>query len=125
MNDTFNQYPPVLTKRLQTVRNLILRLAAKSPNVGEVVESVKWGQASFATVRPKSGTPLRIAGDVEAGTYSVYVPCKTSLISDFRSTHPDMFDYHGSREIRLKLNAALPEKELSLFISAALTYYLD
>lgn len=115
--------PDNINTRLDQVRALIIRTAQETNGVGEIVESIKWGQASFATVRPKSGTPIRIGGNVEAGTYSIYVPCSTSLISDFRETHPDMFDYHGNREIRLGLNAPLPKQELSLFLSAALTYY--
>ena len=110
--------------RLAAVRALILRLAQEAQGVGEIEESVKWGQASFATARPKSGTPIRMGGSEEAGTYSLFVPCSTSLISGFRETHPDMFDYQGNREIRLGLDAPLPTAELSLFITAALTYYL-
>ena len=113
-----------LEKRLTDLRALIVRLAQETAGVGEIEESIKWGQASFATVRPKSGTPIRIDGNEEAGTYSLFVPCSTSLISGFRETHPDMFDYHGNREIRLDLNAPIPKAELSLFITAALTYYL-
>ncbi len=110
--------------RLADLRTLILRLAQETPSVGAVEESIKWGQASFATARPKSGTPIRIDSNAKAGTYSLFVPCSTSLISNFRETHPQMFDYHGNREIRLDLNTPLPKAELSLFITAALTYYL-
>ena len=116
--------PKNINTRLDQVRALIKRTAQKTNGVGEIEENIKWGQASFATVRPKSGTPIRIGGNVEDSTYSIYVPCSTSLISGFRETHPDMFDYHGNREIRFDVNAPVPEQELSLFISAALTYYL-
>ena len=111
-------------KRMQDLHALILRLAGEIKGAGEIEQSVKWGQASFATARPKSGTPIRIDSNTDAGTYSLFVPCSTSLISDFRETHPQIFDYHGNREIRLNLNAPMPKAELSLFITAALTYYL-
>jgi len=111
-------------KRMQELHALIRKLANETKGVGTVKQSVKWGQASFATVSPKSGTPIRIGSNTQAGTYSLYVPCSTSLISGFRETHPDMFNYHGNREIQLDLNAPLPKAELSLFITAALTYYL-
>ena len=114
-----------LVTRLDQVRALIKRTAQETNGVGEIEESIKWGQASFATVRPKSGTPIRIGGNVEVGIYSIYVPCSTSLISDFRETHPDMFDYHGSRELRFDISQSLPKSSLELFISAALTYYLS
>ncbi|HHL42247.1 MAG TPA: DUF1801 domain-containing protein [Hellea balneolensis] len=113
-----------LQTRLHEVRELILELAHKKQGVGTIEESTKWNQQSFATVRPKSGTPIRIAGNIESGTYSLFVHCGTSLISQFRDTHPDMFNYHGNREIRLELNQPLPHTALSLFIMGALTYYL-
>ena len=112
-----------ITTRLEQVRALIFLIAGETKGIGEIEESIKWGQASFATLHPKSGTPIRIAGDEQANTYSVYVPCLTSLISDFRETHPEMFEYHGKREIRFDAHAEFPKQELSLFVAAALTYY--
>ena len=116
-------YSPALQKRLQEVRSLILLLAQQNPKFGEIEESTKWGQASFAT-KPKTGTPIRIDGNEEAGTYSLFVPCSTRIIAEFREIYPHMFDYHGNREIRLPLEKPMPEKKLSMFIKAALGYYL-
>jgi hypothetical protein len=116
--------PADTSQRLEDVRRLILDIAHKTDDIGTIVEITKWGQQSFAAVRPKSGTPIRISGNAEAGTYSLYVPCSTSLIAQFRDTHPHMFYYHGNREIRLDLRQDMPVPELSLFIKTALQYYL-
>ena len=118
-------YPRALAQRLRAVRALIFSIADGADIVGKIEESLKWGQISFATTHPKSGTPIRIDGHTDADTYSIYVPCSTSLIEDFRTHHPDMFAYHGNREIRLDLSQPMPEPELTLFLTAALTYYLD
>jgi len=118
-------YPRVLSQRLRAVRALIFSIADGADTIGKIEENLKWGQISIATKSPKSGTPIRMDGDADAETYSIYVPCSTSLIEDFRTHHPDMFDYHGNREIRLNLNHPIPEPELTLFLTAALTYYLD
>ncbi len=127
-NSKNTQHPHHLKSRLAEVRNLILTLAKMTNDVGEIEESLKWGQKSFVPKpkngRPKSGTPIRIDGDEATNTYSLYVPCSTHIISDFREIHPDIFAYHGNREIRLSLDAPLPKVELGLFITAALTYYL-
>lgn len=117
-------YPPKLGDRLLAVRALIHDIAANDTSIGRLEESLKWGQISFATMHPKSGTPIRIDGDMEMGTYSVYVPCRANVITGFRAVHPDMFTYHGNREIRLDLNVPMPEKELTLFLNTALRYYL-
>jgi hypothetical protein len=113
-----------LNARLQDIRRLIFETAQHMDGVGTIEESAKWGQQSFATIRPKSGTPIRIAGNIETSTYSLYVACSTSLITQFRDTQPNMFNYHGNREIRLNLDQPLPVQDLSMFIAAALTYYL-
>ncbi|MBL4855055.1 MAG: hypothetical protein JKY25_12575 [Robiginitomaculum sp.] len=117
-------YPETLAVRLGQVRQLIRGIAASNKSIGMIEESLKWGQISFATLRPKSGTPMRIDGDVDAGTYSLFVPCSTNLIEGFRTVHPDLFNYYGNREIRMDLNAPLPKAELSLFIAASLRYKL-
>ncbi len=118
-------HPAPLKSRLIDVRSLVLEIAETSDHIGVIEESVKWGQLSFATVRPKSGTPLRLGGDAGMGTYSLFVPCSTRLISDFRDHSAGMFDYHGNREIRLNIDTPMPKSELSLFISATLSYYVD
>ncbi len=117
-------YPKPLAQRLSQVRTLVQEIATTTQSIGTLEESLKWGQMSFATVCPKTGTPIRIDGNMNTATYSIYVPCSTSLIEDFRNLHPDMFDYHGNREIRLNLDEPMPEQELTLFITAALRYYL-
>lgn len=123
--DKLASYPDGLQQRLSAVRALIIDIGKSTETIGTLDESLKWGQISFATSKPKSGTPIRIDGDADAKTYSLYVPCSTSLIEDFRTVHPNMFDYHGNREIRLNLNHPLPKQELILFLTASMTYFLD
>ncbi|MCF6275216.1 MAG: DUF1801 domain-containing protein [Robiginitomaculum sp.] len=118
-------YPDLLAKRLSQVRTLIQEIATATKSIGTLEENLKWGQISFTTVSPKTGTPVRIGGDMNAGTYSIYVPCSSNLIEDFRTLHPDMFDYHGNREIRLSLDHPLPKQELTLFLTASMTYFLE
>ncbi len=117
-------YSPVLGQRLRALRSFIIDIAETSKEIGQFEESLKWGQISFATRNPKTGAPIRIDGDSEVGTYSIYVPCSTSIIEDFRNIHPDMFLYHGNREIRLDLTKPLPEAALTIFIKSALCFYI-
>ncbi|PHS37888.1 MAG: hypothetical protein COA91_08980 [Robiginitomaculum sp.] len=117
-------YPELLAKRLSQVRTLVQEIATTTKSIGTLEENLKWGQISIATVRPKTGTPIRIDGNMDAATYSIYMPCSSNLMEGFRTLHPDMFDFHGNREIRLELSEPMPEAELTLFITAALRYYL-
>jgi len=125
IEDKFASYPDLLSQRLCAIRTLIHTIANTTKSVGIIEESLKWGQISFATVRPKSGTPIRIDGNEKDTSYSIFVPCSTGLIENFRTVHPDMFQYHGNREIRLDVNLPIPKPEFTLFLTAALTYYLD
>ncbi|MBL4871282.1 MAG: hypothetical protein JKX72_10050 [Robiginitomaculum sp.] len=71
VSNVLESYPAPLKKRLLAVRELVLTIAKASDHIGVIEESVKWGQVSFATVRPKSGTPVRLDGNADTGTYSL------------------------------------------------------
>lgn len=106
------------------VRCLIHEIAKTDAQIGTLEESLKWGQLSLATLRPKSGTPIRLGCHKDQNSYSLFVSCSTKLISEFRDIHPELFAYHGNREIRIPINQTFPRDSLTLFISAALKYYI-
>ncbi len=114
-----------LARRLDELEKMILEIAKSDPKTGKIEKSLKWGRKSFATRRPGSDTPIRIEGSETNGTYSLFMPCSTSLINYSSSLHPDMFDYHGNREIRFCLKNKIPNNKLSIFLHAAFTYLND
>ena len=118
------KYPPHIQDNLEMVRRLIHEIAKTDAHIGTLEESLKWGQLSLATLRPKSGTPIRLGCHKDQNSYSLFVSCSTKLISEFRGIHPELFEYHGTREIRIPINQAFPKGGLTLFISAALKYYV-
>jgi hypothetical protein len=120
----FEAYPPVPRKRLLALRELIFRVATDTPGVGEVDESLKWGEPSYTTAN-KSGSPLRIDWKARApDQYAVYFQCQTDLVEMFRTLFPSDFRFEGNRALVLGLSGKLPEDELFVCISAALTYRL-
>ena len=56
INALFNRYPSPVRQQLERVRDLIFAQAAEH-QLGEVAESLKWGEASFQV---KGGTPIRM-----------------------------------------------------------------
>ena len=48
------EYPPVIRQRVLALREIVFMVAAKTPGVGPLEESLKWGEPAFATV-DKSG----------------------------------------------------------------------
>ena len=121
----FEKYPDPVREQLLLLRGEILQTAVATPGVGQIVETLKWGQPSYLTVKPKSGTTIRLdAHDAEQGKVALFVHCQTSLIATFRQLYPDLA-YDGTRAIVFDANAPLPLAPLRHCIRLALTYHRD
>jgi hypothetical protein len=94
--------------------------------VGELEETLKWGQPSYVTARTGSGSTIRI-DQVKAlpGKYAAYFHCQTTLVDTFREIYGRELDFVGNRCILLDAAAKLPARPLRHCISLALTYHLD
>ena len=124
VNETFAAYPKELRKRLLAVRQLILDTAADTPGVGKIEETLKWSEPAYLTAESKSGTTIRINRKRGSDSkYSMYFNCNTNLIDTFRGLYPKTFCYRGDREIEFDLKDKIPQKELQVCISMALTYH--
>ena len=118
----FEKYPQPIREQLLALRRLIFETAVNTPGVGEIVETLKWGQPSYLTVKPKSGTTIRIdAHDEAQAQIGLYVHCQTSLINTFRQLYPKL-TYEGNRAIVLDAQTPLPLEPLRDCIQSALTY---
>lgn len=121
---TFAGYPPDLRRRLLVLRGLILDVAAAMPGVGEIEETLKWGEPAYLTSASKSGSTIRL-GPVKSNPsqYALYFNCKTTLVDTFRSLFPVELRCEGNRAIVLELADAVPRDALAFCIQAALTYH--
>jgi hypothetical protein len=120
----FESYPPKIRRKLLGLRRLVLE-TAKSKGVGEVEETLKWGEPAYLTPETKSGSTIRIAWKRSSPTqYAMYFHCQTNLVATFRELFPDSFRFEGNRAIVFHENDAVPTEQLSLCIAAALTYHL-
>lgn len=120
----FETYPDRVREKLLYLREMILDVASNTAGVGEIEETLKWGEPSYLTSASKSGTTIRIAWKETAPThYALYVNCKTTLIDSYNSLFPDTFTFEGNRAIVLSVNQQLPEDELRVCIQMALLYY--
>ena len=120
---TIAAYPPALRDHLLALRLLILDVAASTPGVGPLEETLKWGQSSFLTTASKSGTTIRIDRLSKSDERpALFVPCQTDLIETFKTIYPETFAYHGKRAIIFDADKPLPEEDLRHCIALALTY---
>ena len=118
----FQAYPSAVRKRLLALRRLIFDTAANTAGVGRIEETLKWGQPSYLTVSPKSGSTIRIDQLPPSG-YALYVHCQTNLVATFRELYPTELAYGGNRSILLDADRDPPEAILRHCIALALTYH--
>jgi hypothetical protein len=110
-------------RMMQLLRRLIFQTAAETPGVGELAETLKWGQPSYAPKKPRIGSSVRL-GARDDGAVAVYFICHTHLVDRFRERYPDHFNFEGNRALVFEEGAPLPEDELKHCIAMALTYHL-
>ena len=120
----FDKYSAELRPKLLHLRHLILDTAAKTDGVGQIEETLKWGQPSYLTHKPKSGTTIRIDHDpAEDGKYGMYVHCQSKVVETAQIDYPTELTYEGTRAIIFHVDEPLPERAVRHFIKLALTYH--
>lgn len=120
----FNNYPSKVRNKLLALRRLILDVAASTPGVGKLTETLKWNQPSYVTEQSRSGSLIRIdrvKNDPEK--YAIYFHCQTTLVEEFKKMFEDDLNFVGNRCIVFDLNEPIPEKQLRHCIEQALTYH--
>lgn len=122
----FEHYPKEIKKQLLFLRQLIFDVAARTAGVGELEETLKWGQPSYLTTQTKSGSLVRIDQvKSQVGTYAMLFHCQTNLVDTFKEMYRDYFEFGGNRSILFNVKDKVPVAELSHCISMALTYHLN
>ena len=120
IQDKFDNYPDQARKQLLKIRKAVFEVAEKE-GVGEVTETLKWGEPSYVV---KKGSTLRMDWKAKSpDTFSMFFSCQSLLVETFREVYKDTFHFVGNREIVFPLKGALPMKEIKGCISMALRYH--
>jgi hypothetical protein len=109
---------------LMAIRELIFDVGQQTRGVGEIEETLKWGQPAYLTPQTKSGTTIRL-GATKSGQLAVYTHCQTTIMSEFQSIFPDQFDYEGNRAVHFRSADTAALDSLTLLVRRALTYHLS
>ncbi|MCB5174728.1 DUF1801 domain-containing protein [Microvirga sp. SM9] len=121
---TFNSYPAPVRKPLLRLRDIIFATARETSGVGELLETLKWGQPAYLPVRPRTGTTIRIDSvKGSASRYAAYFHCQTTLVATFRELYPREFSFQGNRAIVLSADDELPLEAFKHCVAMALTYH--
>lgn len=122
----FDAFSPVVRKKLMQLRMLIFDVAHKTEGVGQLEETLKWGQPSYLTKQSKSGSTIRLGREKKTdGDYAIYFKCQTTLVPTFKERFKNKFRYEGNRAILFNIKDKIPVRELSRCIEMALTYHLN
>lgn len=120
----FETYPPAACRKLMALRELIFQTAALTEGVGEIEETLKWGEPAYVTSKTKSGSTVRIDWKKSNPTqYAIYFNCQTNLVETFRTLFPAEFKFEGNRAIVFHESEDVPADSLALCVAAALTYH--
>jgi hypothetical protein len=121
----FAACPKPIKARLLALRRLILDTASKTTGVGELEETLKWGQPSYLTRETKSGSTIRIDRvKSSANQVALYFHCQTDLVATFRELYRNELTTAGNRAVILGAEGEIPEAALRHCIALALTYHL-
>jgi len=122
----FEAYPKEIKPKLMFLRQLIFDVASRTDGVGELEETLKWGQASYLTTQTKSGSLVRIDQiKTQEGKYAMFFHCQTTLVDTFKEMYRGQFEFGGNRSIIFSTKDKVPVDELSQCILMALTYHLN
>ncbi len=120
----FDASPAPVKKRLLGLRRMIFEVAASTEGVGELEETLKWGEPAYLTTASKSGSTIRMAPRKGSSSqYALYFNCQTTLVDSFRTLFPREFTYEGNRAIVFDTAQKVPTQALKFCLAMALTYH--
>jgi hypothetical protein len=98
---------------------------AERLGVGEIEETLKWGEPAYLTVQ-KAGSTIRMGWTATSpDQFNLYFICSTDLVGRISSEFPDAFTYSGNRCAAMPLDGPAPAIPLRAAVSMALTYHKD
>lgn len=121
----FAGYSANVRRKLLVLRQLIFDTASATEGVGELEETLRWGEPSYLTTQTRSGSMVRINATGLEGRYAMYFHCQTNLVETFRDRYADKFTFEKNRAIVFENGDAVAVKELRHCIALALTYHRD
>jgi len=120
----FAAFPFDQRNRLLELRALIFEAAAEVDGVGDIVETLKWGQPSYLPARPRVGSTVRLGGTQRSDRVAMFFHCQSRLVETFREIYPDQLEFEGNRAICLPIDESFPVESVKHCVSLCLTYHL-
>ncbi len=119
--EKFQSYPKHIRKKLLFLRQLVINAAAELDGVGELEETLKWGEPSYIA---RTGSAIRMDWKKSnPNQYVIYFNCKTKLVDTFKELYRDKFTFEGNRAIIFHEDDIIPVEALKHCIALSLLYH--
>lgn len=103
------------------LRQLIIEVASDTPGIGELEETLKWGEPSYLA---KGGSTVRIGWkESRPAYYAMYFNCNTKLVDTFKELYPESFNFEGNRSIVFHRKDRVPSDALKHCVAISLQYH--
>ncbi len=121
----FQGIAPVDRQTLLDTRDLIFEVAASDPRIGQIEETLRWGEPAYVTTKGKTGSTIRLSIEKSSGKPALFFNCKTTLVEEFRQHFGGALRYSKNRAVLLDGDMRALSPALKSCIAAALTYHLS
>ena len=116
-------YPDAVRERILELRAHVWDVAAEDPAIGPLTETLKWGQPSYLTAVPKTGTTVRIDRIGSGEDVAIFTHCQTSLVEEFVESHGDLLETDGTRAVIIPATGEVPWEAVREHVRSALLYH--
>lgn len=126
VKSAFDSFPKDARTRLMEIRDLIFKCAASDDAIGELTETLKWGEPAYLTEQTGSGSTIRLGfKESQPESVGVYFNCQTTIINDIQQRYADKFTCKDNRVLLLPVKQPVPAEELSECMNIALKYHVN
>lgn len=119
VQNKFASYPEHVKPVLLHIRALIFDIA-KQKNLGEVEESLKWGEPAY-TVKTGSTVRMNWKPNYPEQVF-IFFNCNTKLVDTFRELYSESLQFQGNRAIVLNISEPLLLEQIRQCIALSLQY---
>lgn len=103
------------------LRQLIINVASETPDIGDLEETLKWGEPSYLV---KGGSTVRIGWkEFRPAYYALYFNCNTKLVDTFKELYSESLDFEGNRAIVFHRNEKIPSQTIKHCVALSLQYH--
>ena len=120
--EKFATYPENVRDALLQLRRLIFDVAASDSRIGDLEESLKWGQPAYRPKRARIGTTVRVDATGDDG-YAIYYHCQSKLGEQYDALYGDRLTL-DHRSISVSVDDPPDAETLRHCIQMALSYHL-